>query len=78
MINEYEADTRLRIGSGNRNTRRKPTPVSFCPQIQRDVTWDRIGPQRRQTGGTQCLWLALRLIRRYVSLACAAEEALLK
>jgi hypothetical protein len=28
------------IGRGNRNTRRKPSPVSLCrPQIPRDLTW---------------------------------------
>jgi hypothetical protein len=45
-----------------------------------NAMWPRMEPwpQRRETGGTQCLWLALQLIRRYVSLACAAEEALLK
>jgi hypothetical protein len=36
-----------------------------------------LGPQRCEAGITQCLWLSLQLIRRYISLACAAEEALL-
>jgi hypothetical protein len=32
----------MRIGRGNRSTRRKPTPVPLCPpQIPRDLTWAR-------------------------------------
>jgi hypothetical protein len=32
----------MKIGRGNRSTRRKPTPVSLCPpQIPHDLTWDR-------------------------------------
>jgi hypothetical protein len=32
----------MRIGRGNRNTRRKPAPVPLCPQqISHDLTWDR-------------------------------------
>jgi hypothetical protein len=32
----------MRIGRGNRSTRRKPASVSLCPpQIPHDLTWDR-------------------------------------
>jgi hypothetical protein len=31
----------MRIGRGNRNTRRKPAPVPLCPQIPHDSTWAR-------------------------------------
>jgi hypothetical protein len=32
----------MRIGRGNRSTRREPVPVPLCPpQIPRDLTWDR-------------------------------------
>jgi hypothetical protein len=32
----------MRIGKGNRSTRRKPAPVPLCPsQIPHDLTWDR-------------------------------------
>jgi hypothetical protein len=32
----------MRIGRGNRNTKRKPAPVPICqPQISHDLTWDR-------------------------------------
>jgi hypothetical protein len=32
----------MRIGRGNRSTRRKPAPVPFCtPQISYDLTWAR-------------------------------------
>jgi hypothetical protein len=32
----------MRIGSGNRSTRRKPTPAPLCaPQISHDLTWAR-------------------------------------
>jgi hypothetical protein len=31
----------MRIGRGNRSTRKKPAPVSLCPpQIPHDLTWD--------------------------------------
>jgi hypothetical protein len=42
----------MKIGRGNRNTRRKPAPVPLCPpQISLDQTWDRtraaaVGSQR--------------------------------
>jgi hypothetical protein len=42
----------IRIGRGNRSTRRKPAPVPLCPpQIPHDLTWDRtraaaVGSQR--------------------------------
>jgi hypothetical protein len=40
---DYGADGGMRIGRGNRNTRRKPAPVPLCPpQIPHDLTWDRI------------------------------------
>jgi hypothetical protein len=32
----------MRVGRGNRSTRRKPAPVPLCPpQIPHDPTWDR-------------------------------------
>jgi hypothetical protein len=35
-------DGGMRIGWGNRSTRRKPTPVPLCsPQIPHDLTWAR-------------------------------------
>jgi hypothetical protein len=49
---DYEAVGGMRIGRGNRSTRRKPAPVPLCPpQIPHDVTWDRtraaaVGSQR--------------------------------
>jgi hypothetical protein len=43
MINEYEAFGGMRIGGGNRSTRKKPAPMPPCPpQILYDLTWDRI------------------------------------
>jgi hypothetical protein len=34
----------MRIGRGNRSTRRKPVPVPLCPpQIPHDLTWARTG-----------------------------------
>jgi hypothetical protein len=42
MINEYEAISGMGTGRGNRSSRRKPDPVTFCPpQIPYDLTWDR-------------------------------------
>jgi hypothetical protein len=33
----------MRLGRGNRSTRRKPAPVPLCPlQIRHDLTWARI------------------------------------
>jgi hypothetical protein len=44
---DYEAVGGMRIGRGNRSTRRKPAPVPlFPPQIPHDLTWDRT-PGRR-------------------------------
>jgi hypothetical protein len=41
MIDEYEALGGMRIGRGNRRTRRKPASVSLCPPvIPHDLTWD--------------------------------------
>jgi hypothetical protein len=42
MIDDDEFGTvgGLRIGRGNRSTRRKPTPMPSCPpQIPHDLTW---------------------------------------
>jgi hypothetical protein len=45
MINEYGVVGGMRIGRGNRNTRRKPTSVSlYPPQIPHKLTWN---PGRR-------------------------------
>jgi hypothetical protein len=42
MIDDYGAVGGMRIGRGNRSTRRKPAPVPLCtPQIPHDLTWDR-------------------------------------
>jgi hypothetical protein len=39
---DYGAVSEMRIGRGNRSTRRKPAPVPICPpQIPQDLTWDR-------------------------------------
>jgi hypothetical protein len=53
MIDDgYGAVGGMRIGRGNRITRRKPAPVPLCsPQIPHDLTWDRtqaaaVGSQR--------------------------------
>jgi hypothetical protein len=49
---DYGAVGGMRIGRGNRSTRRKPAPVPLCPpQIPHDLTWDRtraaaVGNQR--------------------------------
>jgi hypothetical protein len=49
---DYGAVGGMRIGRGNRSTRRKPVPVPLCPpQIPHDLTWDRtraaaVGSQR--------------------------------
>jgi hypothetical protein len=49
---DYGAVGGIRIGRGNRSTRRKPTPVPlFPPQIPHYLTWDRtrvaaVGSQR--------------------------------
>jgi hypothetical protein len=41
MINEYGAVIGMRIGRGNRCTRRIPAPMPRCPpQIQHHLTWD--------------------------------------
>jgi hypothetical protein len=42
MIDDYGAVGGIRIGRGNRSTRRKPAPVPLCPpQILHDLTWNR-------------------------------------
>jgi hypothetical protein len=42
MIYECGAFGGMRIGRGNRTTRRKPAPVPLCPlQIPHGLTWDR-------------------------------------
>jgi hypothetical protein len=38
---DYGAVGGMRIGRGNRNTRREPAPVPLCPpQIPHDLTWE--------------------------------------
>jgi hypothetical protein len=42
MIDDDECGAvgEMRIGKGNRSTRRKPTPVTLCPpQIPHDMDW---------------------------------------
>jgi hypothetical protein len=42
MINEYGTVGGMRIGRGNRSTRRKHSSVPLSPlQIPRDLTWNR-------------------------------------
>jgi hypothetical protein len=49
---DYGAVGGMRIGRGNRSTRKKPAPVPLCPpQIPHNLTWDRtraaaVGSQR--------------------------------
>jgi hypothetical protein len=48
---DYGAVGGMRIGRGNRSTRRKPAPVPHCPPQIHDLTWDRtraaaVGSQR--------------------------------
>jgi hypothetical protein len=39
---DYGAVGGMRVGRGNRSTRRKPAPVPLCPpQIPHDLAWDR-------------------------------------
>jgi hypothetical protein len=53
IIDGYGAVGGMRIGRGNRSTRRKPAPVPRCPpQIPHDLTWDRT---RAATVGSQRL-----------------------
>jgi hypothetical protein len=54
---DYGAVDGMRIGRGNRSTRRKPVPVPLCPpQIPHDLTWGRtraaaaVGSQRLTAG----------------------------
>jgi hypothetical protein len=52
MIDEYGTFGEMRIGRGNRNTRRKPVPVPLCPlQIPHDLTWERAWVPPRWEGG---------------------------
>jgi hypothetical protein len=49
MIHEYEAVGGVRIGRGNRSTRRKSAPVPFCPpQIPHDLTWGNVALTLRE------------------------------
>jgi hypothetical protein len=58
MIDDYGAVGGMRIGRGNRSTRRKPAPVPLCPpQILHYMNWDRsraaaVGSQRLSIYGT--------------------------
>jgi hypothetical protein len=53
MIGDDGAIGGMRIGRGNRSTRRKPAPVPLCPpQIPHGLTWDRT---RAATVGSQRL-----------------------
>jgi hypothetical protein len=46
----------IRIGRGNRSTRRKPAPVPLCPpQIPHDLTWARTPGRRGGKPATNCL-----------------------
>jgi hypothetical protein len=60
---DYGAVGGMRIGRGNRSTRRKPAPVPLCPpQIPHDLTWDRT---RAAAVGSQLL-TAWAMARPYV------------
>jgi hypothetical protein len=41
MVNECGTVDGMKIGRGNRSTRRTPTSVSLFPQFPHDLTWDR-------------------------------------
>jgi hypothetical protein len=44
---DYGAVGGMRIGRGNRSTRRKPAPVPLCPpKNPNNLTWDGTGPPR--------------------------------
>jgi hypothetical protein len=61
MINVYGAVGGIRIGRGNRGTRRNPPPVPLCqPQVPHELIWVRtsvtaVGSQR-QTSRDVTLW----------------------
>jgi hypothetical protein len=63
--NDYGAVGGMRIGRGNRSTRRKPAPVPlFPPQISQDLTWDRtraaaVGSRRLTAWAMARPWLIL-------------------
>jgi hypothetical protein len=42
MVKEYGTVVETRADRGNRSTRRKPAPLSFCVSgIPHELTWDR-------------------------------------
>jgi hypothetical protein len=65
MIDDhYGAVGGMRIGRGNRSTRRKPAPVPLCPpQIPHDPTWDRTSSQTSVQGTKLPLYYMLSKIR---------------
>jgi hypothetical protein len=59
----------MRIGRGNRSTRRKPAPALLCPpQIPYDVTWARIW----------AAWAMVRPRQRGYGSNCHARDFVLK
>jgi hypothetical protein len=55
-----------RMGRGNRNTGRKPAPVSFCPPyIPHDMTW-----ARTRAAAVGSSWLTAWAMARYLSYLC--------
>jgi hypothetical protein len=80
---DYGAVGGMRIGKGNRSTRRKPAPVPFCPpQIPHDLTWDRtraaaVGNQRLTAWAMArpdlVLMLALEKMYRPIGLSGISE-----
>jgi hypothetical protein len=53
MIDDDECGTvgAVRIGKGNRNTRRKSAAVPLCPpEMAHDLTWSRTRPPRWKAG----------------------------
>jgi hypothetical protein len=70
VIDGYGAVGGMRIGGGNRSTRRKPAPVPLCPpQIPHDLTWDRtraaVVVSRRLTAWVRARPLLLGLLFKH-------------
>jgi hypothetical protein len=58
---ECEAVGGMRIGKGNRKSRRKPAPVPLCPlQIAHDLTW--AGTRAAAVGGQRLFYLVCEAI----------------
>jgi hypothetical protein len=77
---DYGAVGGIRIGRGNRSTRRKPAPVPLCPpHIPHDLTWDRtraaaVGSQRLTAWAmarprNRVIWRAVKHLN-YIQCSC--------